>query len=102
MFNIIFKWLFVSTLGLFLIEVHAQQRGSLGHLANSLRASTEGAAAIVHTICLVVGVGMIMVALFKFKDRYHNPDEVPLRSPVLILLLALAFIALAFLPMPKL
>ncbi len=101
MFKTFLKWLSIWSLGLILSDAMAQQQ-SLGHIADSLRASTVGAVGIVHAICLVVGIGLLMTAFLKFRERRDNPDEVPLRTPILITLLGIAFIALSFLPMPKL
>jgi hypothetical protein len=90
----------LSTLVLLIVNQIASAE-NLGQIAGNLQSTVSGAVAGVRTICTIVGAGLVLASLIKFKEHRSNPVEHPFGRVLLLFLFGLALIALAFVPMSK-
>lgn len=88
-------FLFCYTSNLFAAWNEPQGVG-IGQLASILMVPTAGLAKIMMAMAFVVGVGFLMGAIVQYKYHRENPQQVRLSTPVLLLALGLALLALPF------
>jgi len=74
---------------------------SLTNIAANIIAPIIGVTEIVHVICTIAGVGVLAGALVKFSQHRRNPNEVPISTPFIMILLGIALITIIFIPLPK-
>ncbi|QLH42538.1 MAG: hypothetical protein HWD59_07320 [Coxiellaceae bacterium] len=96
-----FKLTAVVILAIMLLLSKAAIAESLTSVVHGLDTSVRTITKMVQVICVVIGVGLTLGALIRFKSHRDNPEEISLMSCIFMLIGGLALIALYFLPMPK-
>lgn len=99
--NAILKGMLFLAIGVgFLFAGHAfaQDAGSqnLGQLAEGITQSFSGIAKLMIAVSYVAGIGFVLASIFKFKQHKDNPTQIPLGTPLALLVIG---IVLIFLPM---
>lgn len=61
-------------------------------LATNLANAFSGISKIVMGIAYVGGIGLVMAAIFKFKAHKDNPAQIPLGTPMVMLIVGAALI----------
>ncbi|MHA7841461.1 MAG: hypothetical protein ACX932_06305 [Gammaproteobacteria bacterium] len=74
----------------------AADKVGIGQLASILMVPTAGIAKIMMAMAFVAGVGFIMGAIIQYKYHRENPQQVRLSTPILLLALGCALLALPF------
>lgn len=69
--------------------------GGIGTVANNLRSSFGIISDLISAASYILGFGLIVAALFKFKQHKETPQQVHLGQPIMMTFLA---VALIFLP----
>lgn len=69
--------------------------GGIGTVANNLRSSFGIIADLISAASYILGFGLIVASLFKFKQHKETPQQVHLGQPIMMVFLA---VALIFLP----
>lgn len=72
-------------------QAGAQQFGrgqSFGQIANNFVQSIQGAGAAVTAVCWIAALAMGAVAVFKFKANADNPQQTPLKIPLIYMAVA--------------
>ncbi len=69
--------------------------GSLGEMAQNVTSSFQGIAKLMIAISYLAGIGFVLAAIFKFKQHKDNPTQIPLGTPLAMLVIG---IVLVFLP----
>ena len=82
-FFLIFEKLFAESIG-------------LGKIADNITATFESLGRLLIAIAYISGIGFSIAALFKFKQHKDNPTQIPIGTPIALLILS---ISLIFLPM---
>jgi len=72
-----------------------QESRGLGKLAVGIQSQVEAVGALIFAIAQVAGVLMMLAGLFKLKQHKDNPTQVPVGTPLTMLIIGAA---LAFLP----
>lgn len=67
----------------------------IGGIATNITQSFEAVGQLIVAIAFLAGIGFIMAAIFKFKQHKDNPTQIPLGTPLAMLVIG-AF--LVFLP----
>ena len=68
---------------------------TLGTLASNIRGTFTHIAELMIGIAYISGIGFFIAAIFKFKQHKDNPTQIPMGTPVALLMIA---ISLVFLP----
>lgn len=71
-----------------------QTRG-LGTLASNIRGTFADIVKLMLGVAYVAGIGFFIAAIFKFKQHKDNPTQIPMGTPIALLVIA---ICLVFLP----
>lgn len=69
--------------------------GSIGEMATRVTQSFEGIGKLMIAISYLAGIGFVLAAIFKFKQHKDNPTQIPLGTPLAMLVIG---IVLVFLP----
>ncbi|MGB6977239.1 MAG: DUF6750 family protein [Gammaproteobacteria bacterium] len=69
--------------------------GGLGTLAMNITNSTQSFAKVMMAIAYLAGIGFVLASIFKFKQHKDNPTQIPLGTPLALLVIG---IVLVFLP----
>lgn len=72
----------------------ANELPGLGKVAKNLHLTTTGAAGIMQTFALIIGVGLLTGGVIKYLERRHNPEEVSLGKVLSLLIGGIAFVAI--------
>lgn len=81
---------------LFAGTVSAQVASSgIGQIASNITGQFKALGQLTLAIAFLAGIGFIMAAIFKFKQHKDNPQQIPLGTPIAMLVIG-AF--LVFLP----
>lgn len=84
-------------MGLFSIgSVFAAEQMDIGQIAKGVSSSFAGIAQLMIAIAYVAGIGFVLASIFKFKQHKDNPTQIPLGTPLALLVIG---IVLIFLPM---
>ena len=67
----------------------------LGTLAGNIRGTFAHIAELMIGIAYISGIGFFIAAIFKFKQHKDNPTQIPMGTPVALLMIA---VCLVFLP----
>ncbi len=70
----------------------ASGSNDLSGIANTLMGHFEAIGKLVTGVAYVAGFGMVISAIFKFKQHKDNPQQVPMGTPITILLVGVALI----------
>lgn len=73
---------------------------SLGGVAHNLLDAERSLQSFIQFVCLMTGVGLLIASIGMFKKHWQNPAEVALSRPVAMVILGVALVVLAFIPMP--
>lgn len=75
----------------------ADELGSkhLGDIATDITDSFAGIATLMIAIAYIAGLGFVLAAIFKFKQHKDNPTQIPLGTPLAMLVIG---VVLIFLP----
>lgn len=72
---------------------------SLGEVSQNLLGPATGIGHLMNAICYLVGLGFLLTGLLQYKYHRENPQQVKLSTPISLLLIGLAMLALPFLSM---
>jgi intracellular multiplication protein IcmD len=70
--------------------------GTIGEIASNVTESFQGIGTLMIAISYLAGIGFVLASIFKFKQHKDNPTQIPLGTPLALLVLG---IILIFLPM---
>lgn len=91
--------LFFLLLGSFLFGSVALAQGTppgtIGEVATKVTESFEGVATLMIAVAYIAGIGFVLAAIFKFKQHKDNPTQIPLGTPLAMLVIG---VVLIFLP----
>lgn len=95
------SWLLILlTLALFFSQaVLAQQTGGsedIGGVAKRITGVVGTLATMMIAISYIAGIGFVIASLFKFKQHKDNPTQIPLGTPLALMVIG---IILVFLPL---
>jgi len=68
---------------------------TLGDLATNIQKTFEQIGQLMMGISYVAGIGFFIGAIFKFKQHKDNPTQIPMGTPIALLMIA---ISLLFMP----
>ena len=68
----------------------------IGGVANRITGMASTLAKMMVAISYIAGIGFVIASLFKFKQHKDNPTQIPLGTPLALLIIG---IVLVFLPM---
>jgi intracellular multiplication protein IcmD len=69
--------------------------GSIGEVAGTITGSFEALGKLMMGIAYIAGFGFTIAAIFKFKQHKDNPTQIPIGTPIALLIIG---VALIFLP----
>jgi intracellular multiplication protein IcmD len=88
--------IFLAVLGLlFTVGAHAQATDGLGAIAETVTQSFESFGKLMIAIAYLGGFGFMIFGVFKFKQHKDNPTQIPLGTPITMVMLGAV---LVFLP----
>ena len=76
-------------------DVLATGDTGLAKLAENVTATFDGLAKLMLGVSYVAGIGFFIGAIFKFKQHKDNPTQIPMGTPIALLVVA---VCLVFLP----
>ena len=77
-------------------NVFAQMTRGIAGIASSITGMVGTLATMMIAISYIAGIGFVIASLFKFKQHKDNPTQIPLGTPLALLIIG---IVLVFLPM---
>jgi len=89
------KWLFAWALALISAPVLASSAMSLGSVASEIYSSFNQLANLITAGAYIGGLAFAVGAIMKFKQHKDNPTQVPIGTPISLVMIAAA---LLFLP----
>jgi intracellular multiplication protein IcmD len=91
------KYLIAAGAFMFVSAVLADGEGTatLGSLAANVRGTFTDVAQLMMGIAYVAGIGFFIGAIFKFKQHKDNPTQIPMGTPIALLVVA---VCLVFMP----
>jgi intracellular multiplication protein IcmD len=72
----------------------------IGTLATNITGSFRALGMLILAIAFLAGIGFVMAAIFKFKQHKDNPTQIPLGTPVAMLVIGIVLIFLPNLILP--
>lgn len=69
---------------------------TIGTVATNMTSSFKGVGTLMIAIAYLAGIGFVLASIFKFKQHKDNPTQIPLGTPLAMLVIG---IVLIFLPM---
>lgn len=69
--------------------------GGFTDIANNLSGAFESLAKLMIAVSYLAGIGFVISAIFKFKQHKDNPTQIPLGTPLALLVIG---VVLIFLP----
>lgn len=85
----------IGILGLYAIDILAADNTGLAGIAANVTGTFDSLAKLLLGGAYLAGFGLTIAAIFKFKQHKDNPQQVPMGTPITMLLVG---IALIFLP----
>ena len=73
----------------------AQDTGTIGGIAEQVTQSFQSIGKLMIAVAYLAGFGFVIAAIFKFKQHKDNPTQIPMGTPIAMLVIG---IALIFLP----
>lgn len=96
------SWCVLLTMGIatlcysvFAFADGAAPAGSIGATAETITGSFEALGKLMMGIAYIAGFGFTIAAIFKFKQHKDNPTQIPIGTPIALLIIG---VALIFLP----
>jgi intracellular multiplication protein IcmD len=87
--------LLLLTAGACFYTGHAFAASSLSDIATNITGTFSDVGKLVVAIAYIAGFGFVMASIFKFKQHKDNPTQIPMGTPIAMLILG---IALLFMP----
>ena len=84
----------IAVLGFFVASAFAQDT-TVGTLATNLTGQFEGIGKLMAGVAYLAGFGLTITAMFKFKQHKDNPTQIPMGTPMAMLIIG---VCLIFLP----
>lgn len=69
--------------------------GGIGGIANNITGSFEAIGKLMIGVAYLAGIGFAIAGIFKFKQHKDNPQQIPIGTPIALMVIA---VALVFLP----
>lgn len=95
-----FIYLLIGMSCLFVGHALAQAGGTgtatIGTVATKITESFSGIGKLMIAVAYLAGIGFVLASIFKFKQHKDNPTQIPLGTPLALLVIG---IVLIFLPM---
>jgi intracellular multiplication protein IcmD len=82
----------LSTLFFNLVAVKIASAATIGNLAGNVTSTFGQVAQVVTAGAYVAGFGFAVAAILKFKAHKDNPTQIPIGTPIALLLIAVALI----------
>ncbi len=82
-----------------LFTVDAYAYASFGDVAENLLGPTAAIAQLMHAFCYIAGLGFLLGGTLQVKNYKDNPQQVRISTPITLLLLGVALLALPNLSM---
>lgn len=73
-----------------------EQALGLGGIAQNIQDSFSGLASLMLGISYIAGIGFSIAAIFKFKQHKDNPTQIPLGTPIALLVVGISLIFLPY------
>lgn len=89
--------LFQLLASLTLCAVLPSYAATIGDIARNLTGPVSDLTHFVQVICLLTGIALLFGAFIKFRIHRQNPVEVPIGTPIMLIIVALGLIAIYFL-----
>lgn len=70
---------------------------TLGDLAGNIQSTFTQIGKLMMGISYVAGIGFFIGAIFKFKQHKDNPTQIPMGTPIALLMIAMALLFLPYL-----
>lgn len=80
-------------------SVFAEAEG-LGQIAKNITGSFQSIGELMIGTAYLAGIGFGIAAIFKFKQHKDNPTQIPVGTPIALLVIAIALVFLPFLFKP--
>ena len=94
-FKTIFYLLILSSC-FFAVSAFAQEGQGLAGVADTVTQSFSSIGKLMIAVAYLAGIGFVLASLFKFKQHKDNPQQIPLGTPLAMLVIG---VILVFLPM---
>ena len=78
----------------FAVDVFAGDQ-HIGDIASRITESFQNIGELIIAVAYIAGIGFVIAAIFKFKQHKDNPTQIPLGTPIAMLVIG---IMLVFLP----
>lgn len=69
--------------------------GGIGGIASNITGSFEAIGKLMIGVAYLAGIGFAIAGIFKFKQHKDNPQQIPIGTPIALMVIA---VALVFLP----
>ena len=92
-FSSILKTVFfvlISLGGLYAAQAFAE--ANLGNLATDVTGSFSGIGSLMIATSYLAGIGFSIAAIFKFKQHRDNPTQIPIGTPIALLVIGIILI----------
>lgn len=87
--------LFVFGAALFYVGsayAESTQTSGVGHVAETIVTSFSSVGKLMVAIAYLAGFGFVIAAIFKFKQHKDNPTQIPMGTPIAILVIGISLI----------
>lgn len=89
---------FVCFLYIMLSNAVVLAEGSYGEIADSAMGPVEGLIAVLESISIICGIGMIMGAFFKYLSYRKNSSQTTIGTPIVMFIAGVGLVILGFVP----
>lgn len=93
--RLIYGFLFTTVI----VMSNAAYAASLGSISGNILGPARGLGYLMNSICYLAGFGFLLCSLLQYKYHRENPQQVKLGTPVMLLFLGIALIAVPVLAM---
>lgn len=90
----------VGMIGFWVTKVFAQTTQDIAAIANQVSSTFSSLGQLMTATAYLAGFGLVIFAIFKFKQHKDNPQQVPMGTPITMLLIGIALIFLPNIIMP--
>ena len=87
--TVLFALIFVG--GLYAAQAIAAEN-NLGNLASGVTGSFTGIGSLMIATSYLAGIGFAIAAIFKFKQHRDNPTQIPIGTPLALLIIGIVLI----------
>jgi intracellular multiplication protein IcmD len=95
------NWVSLTKTGLFLLiaaacfyagHALADNDAGLGKIAGNITGSFEDIGKLLVAVAYIAGFGFVIAGIFKFKQHKDNPTQIPMGTPIAMVLIGVALI----------